>query len=768
MSKSFKIENLDRDDFWHLGLIALVPLLAALPSLLGFISSDPVTYATSMTISTHGTSGAGLAHLLPGSPVIDGNNGGTTQALGYRAANEMLHARMPWWNAYSGVGLPLAAEYQPAAFFPLTFLLLLPQGVLLEHLLLQVLAGWGTYALLRQLGLDRLAAVTGGILFAFNGTLAWYGAGPCSLPLPFLPWMLLGIERAWTKAGLGLRGGWRILAVASALTLLAGFPEVAYLNALMTLAWAAQRFFQTVPNDRRAYLWRVALGGAVGIAVAAPQVYAFLQSLPLSFAMGHVGWTAADKHIIAMGVVPSLIAPYIFGPIYGYLFFPNLFRLWTSLGGYVTAAMLVMAAYGVVARRAPLTLLLLGWIFLALGKMFAIQPIAFLWNLLPGMTAISASRYVPPTWSLAIVILAMYGLDDLVQTGRLRRKPAFVTAIVALVVISAGLLFGTHYWSSVRVIPGLRDWFVVSMVWVIFSVAACLAAFILPFRRMTAIAVAGLLTVEAVVMFSIPTLSNARGDVTVDMPAIAFLRQHLDLSRYYSLGSIPPNYSAYYGIASINEAYDPVAKRWSDWVATHLDHGTNGAAFSGAVDFSRDPSRPNILQELQRNLAYYKWVGVKYIVAPPGEISFTGKVPEGLEPQTLQILQAIRKIYADQAMTIYELPNPLPYFEIVSGQCKVAPRGRLKVATDCATSATLLRRELFYPGWNVRVDGKQASISVYRDLFQSVALPRGKSTVHFDYAPPHIIWMWLITLLGLTTLVMSGVLELRTRAGHGS
>ena len=143
-------------------------------------------------------------------PYADPNNGFTTQALGYRAALDWLNGTVPWWNYFSGVGLPLAAEYQPAVFFPATLMLLLPNGMLLQHILLQILAGLGTYGLLRQLGLGRLAAVTGGLLFAFNGALAWFDHAP-ALPVPFLPWVLWGVERALAKAALGMRGGWRML-----------------------------------------------------------------------------------------------------------------------------------------------------------------------------------------------------------------------------------------------------------------------------------------------------------------------------------------------------------------------------------------------------------------------------------------------------------------------------------------------------------------------------------------------------------------------------
>src|SRR5271168_4845166 len=107
---------------WRLWAPALlfvlaVPLLAHLPEIFGWVSCNPLSGAP-------GLLAAAPRFLLPGACTIDGNVGGTLQALGGAAANAWLHFHLPWWNPYAGLGLPLAAEAQPAAFF-LPFVLLL-------------------------------------------------------------------------------------------------------------------------------------------------------------------------------------------------------------------------------------------------------------------------------------------------------------------------------------------------------------------------------------------------------------------------------------------------------------------------------------------------------------------------------------------------------------------------------------------------------------------------------------------------------------------
>ena len=880
-----------RDDLRALLLITLLPLLVAAPLLLGVLNADPALYNASMSIGGHGFwIGHVQTGLLQGIPAIDDNNGVTTQALGYRAAFEMVHGHMPWWNAYTGVGLPLAAEYQPAAFFPPTLLLLLPQGMLLEHLLMQMLAGWGTYALLRQLGLGRLAALTGGTLYAFNGTLALWGSANI-LPLPFLPWMLFGVERAQAKALLGLRGGWRLFAGAMALSLLAGFPEEAYINGLLVLAWAGLRLFQMPSGKRLAFAWRITLGGLIGVALAAPQIFAFFESLPASFLGLHASHLSSKSWIPSVDLVPSLIAPYAFGTIDAFVgAWREDLQIWGNMGGYVTAAMLIVAACGVIAGRDILRWLLLAWILLALGRMLGIQPATYIWNHIPGAGVSAIYRYIQPSWSFAVVVLVALGFDNLAGSVS-RRSPLSGAGMAVLIVFGACLvlavchqIFTNGDWKSAFGVPGLRHWMVTSLAWAAVSALVCLALLTGRFSNWSSLTLAVLLMGESAVMFAVPTLSNPSRNETLDRPAIEFLRRNLGLSRFYTLGPIKPNYGAYFGAASINHNYVPNAALWRVWDNEHLAGTADGQYFEGRLLFG-GVGFPHQAQELRRKLSAFEWVGVKYVVADSGETpldereagvgdndrlnlpltpgqSISGTLPTNLAtvsavavsldtrgggakgalkvsacsgercvtgaadlhdgdtvdvplktPLTIQDGQlgysfsfegdspsialwtypdlantasqhtasasgpvvgrglkirlsgdsAIKPVYSDAVMNIFELPHPASYFEAVSGACTIAAQSRTEAVANCATPAILLRRELFYPGWAAQVNGADAAITKYGDLFQAITLPPGRSVVSYRYAPPHIVWMWMIFWAAFASLAGSGVLQYRDR-----
>jgi hypothetical protein len=128
-------------------------------------------------------------------------------------------------------------------------------------MLLEILAGVSTYCLLRRLALSRWACLAGGAVFALNGTFPWMSHAPIN-PVPFLPMVLLGVERARISAIENRRGGYALLGLAGALSFLAGFPEVAYIDALLAVLWLIWRL-AGIDSQHRWRMIRKALAGLV-------------------------------------------------------------------------------------------------------------------------------------------------------------------------------------------------------------------------------------------------------------------------------------------------------------------------------------------------------------------------------------------------------------------------------------------------------------------------------------------------------------------------
>ncbi|MHB1710642.1 MAG: hypothetical protein ACYCV7_04465, partial [Acidimicrobiales bacterium] len=258
-------------DLVPIACIAAAVLAANLPAIVHLVTTNPLAFDAHLA--------PGASGLLPGLPSIDPDAGYTAQALGHLAAMDWLHGHIPWWNPFEGIGAPLAGEMQSGAFFPLTLLLALHQGLLLLQVTLEVVTGWATYFLVRRVGVGRTFSAAAGVAFGLCGTYAWFSYAPIR-PIALLPLALLGVERSLSAAAERRRGGWRLLAAAIAFSILAGFPETTFIDGLFVVGWALMRIVGPGRACWRPLLAKVTLGGVVGVALSAPLVVAFITYLP--------------------------------------------------------------------------------------------------------------------------------------------------------------------------------------------------------------------------------------------------------------------------------------------------------------------------------------------------------------------------------------------------------------------------------------------------------------------------------------------------------
>jgi hypothetical protein len=392
-------------------LMAVLPVCVHLPALTGWLHFDPLLAVSGVTEGTWTTNG-----LIAGRPGwVDANAGVTTEALGALAARDWLHGIVPWWNPFSGVGMPLAAEGQTTAFFlPFGLLLALPHGLLALRILLMMLAGVFTLALLRRLGLARMPATVGAALFQVNGVFAWMAHGPM-MPVAFLPLLLLGLE----NAAQGLRdhetigGGydfpWAIV-FGTFWSLTAGFPETAGIDGLLAASWAMLRLVQS--RHPAHYAARVFFAALIGALLASPALWAFFQALPTDFLGDH----AAP---IAWAFLPAnwslLLFPYLFGNIhYATAMLGQAGGIWARAGGYCDIVLVTLAVLGLrrAGPHAALRWLLLGWVLVFLARAAAIPGIGQMLDAVPLLGRSMLHVYVLPSWCMALSLLAAFGVND--------------------------------------------------------------------------------------------------------------------------------------------------------------------------------------------------------------------------------------------------------------------------------------------------------------------------------------------------------------------
>ena len=735
------IRSLWRNErFRSLLVIGLVVVLANSTYLLHIFNPNPINQASGLGVITQ-------AGLLPGGNNIDPNIGFTAQAFGHLAAVDWLHGQVPWWNPYEGVGAPLAGEMQGAAFFPLDVFNLLPNGQIYFRLILEVLAGIGAYLLLRRFTRSNMPAVVGGIAFSLNGTFAWLFHAPGN-PIAFLPFLLLGVEWAREGAMHRRRKGWAIIALALALSLYAGFPEVAFIDGLLAVLWFAVRAGGLPRRSLSTYVQSVALGAVVGVMAAAPILVAFADYYRNADIGGH-GGGFANASLSGATALPAQVLPYVFGPIFGFTDKDpaQLTAFWGSIGGYFGAALCVLALIGVVGRRyRALRIALALWIVVGLARLVGVGWALGILNAIPGVKSTAFYRYAPPSWELAMVVLAVLGIDDVIH----RLTPRRVVIGAGAVMVGIGWLC----WRAAQPVfhalvgePHNRAWALMSLAWALAVVLAIVVlCSLLGFRdssrmnRLVRGALAAVVVLDVVAMFVTPQFSAPR-QASIDSKPVTYLQQHMGQSRFFTLGPLAPNYGSYFGLGSLAVNDVPIPKLYQGYVLSHLDPNVNPLLFTGTTMLN--PSGPTPAQEFVDRLKAYEAVGVKYVLIPSGMV-----LPRHAGP-------ALRQVFGDATTRILELPHPAPLFGSSGGACSVHSVNETAVGVDCRQPSKIIYRQLYMPGWHAEANGQQLKVNRDGPIFQSVNVPAGRSTVIFGFTPPHAAPALAAFIVGIVLLCLA-------------
>jgi hypothetical protein len=713
-------------------LIGVCIIVANLPYLIGWFDPNPML----------SLSGLGV-HIRPGFSLgrssIDDNSGTTSQALAHRVVLDWLHGQVPWWNPFEGLGSPLAGEMQCAAFFPFIILLLFSNGQLYLYLILELIAAYSTYFLLRRLSISEWAAFVGAVVFGLNGTFAWFRLALTN-PICFLPLVLLGIEVARERVQQGRRTHWWIVAGGLGLSLVAGFPETAYLDGLFAGVWALARTFGLPRIHLRRYLTAIIGAAIAGIALAVPVLVPFADYLPSSYLAGNSG-DISHAHIATQGLA-DLFFPYIYGPILGFSSTTNssaLQVLWLSTGGYLTVAVILLAIFGLFDKdHRPLKVALAAWCILFVARSYGNPDAENVLSLVPGLAHVLTYRYMGPSVELAMAVLAAFGVRNVLEERA--RRSQFLSAAAGVVVVA--LIVATEAHQFAGSILGDRTWEKASLLWAFGTLALVAAIIASPvLRRFGMILLIAILPIEAVAMLVTPEFAAPRGG-HVDAALVHFLQDHIGSDRVFTLGAaLEANYGSYFGVASLDVNDLPVPKIFENLVREKLDPNVYPAVFTGWASLSPTGMTPEAA--FIRYAKNYEALGVKYLL-------IAANTPPPIIPGTTLSLA-----YQDPIATVYLLPHVGTYFEDTTPNCKIRVVTEEKAEVRCPEPSVLLRNELAIPGWTIRVDEHEEPMGTSELAQETVDIPAGSHTVTYSFRPAHVGLAWLAVLSALGACIVS-------------
>ena len=727
-------------------LIVLTVLAGNAIYVLGLGNNDPISWTAG--ISQH------LCRLVCSRQAIDPNVGFITQSLGHQAATDLLHGHMPWWNYFEGLGQPLAGEMQSAALFPLTLLFALSSGLVWFHVTLEVIAGISTYFLARRLSMPIFMATVAGMLFALNGTYAWLGNSVLN-PVAFLPMLLLGIEMIIESAPSTSKRGWYIAAIALALSMYAGFPEVAYFDGLFAGAWAILRLFAVPSEQRLRVLRRLGLGGLVGIVLSLPILVPFYDFMKVAFVGSH---TAAVLGVVRLPTqaISAFFDPYVYGTIFNSTNVPS---VWGEIGGYFGASICAVAIVGLFgSRHRALRIFLAVWTLVGLAGALDFLHFRVLWNLIPLVSTAAFPRYIMPSCEMAVVVLAGFGLVDFTQSTKAKRLLTSTTVLMVFVLLWCANEARPY---NKGVVLSHKARIILIGLDLIPFIALALLLIVSRFykARITPLLIALVVVGEALLLFIVPTVGSPK-EINIDYAPIQYLQQHEGQYRFVDFAVLYPNWGTEFGLNSLSSIDLPYPQNFKNFIEQNLYPGlTPGNQFvikGGLQGVEKQEA------ELATHFQAYENASVKYLLIP---------IQVVLSPALTKL--GVTKVFSGTLASVYQLPNPRGLFSTSTSSCTVSSTNDNVATVNCSKpGATLLRTELSMNGWKATVNGKPATITTIDGVYQQIDLPNGHSVVEYSFFPPHERYALLAGLLACLFLIGSFVNErvsfITRRARHQS
>jgi Bacterial membrane protein YfhO len=657
--------------------------------------------------------------------------------------SELRAGRWPLWDPYQSSGAPYWSNGSSAPLFPLHLLFaLLPlqAGFVLLPWLRLVLGGLGAFRLGRQLGVGREAALLAALVYPLSGRFASFLLFPMGNALALVPWVLLAVERI--AAG---RRGWRLLALAGGLQLLAGHPETAVMTALASALYLLVRgvgpIREVAPTvgagegpreparaadggpSRR---WLAAWGGFAGGWAAAGAIAA-VQLLPLAFTLLASNrwqeWRPGEPNSLSR--IGSLLLRFVLPDAFGHAargdyWGPLPFVPTTVYAGALT---LPLVAAGLWAARHDRR-----WRALAVTALVCLAASYHLPGVRELLLAIpvlqkALHHYLLPVVELALALLAAAGLERF-RRGEGRGLLAGVAA-VALALGAGWWAFGGE-WAA-------RGQTVREAAWTaaILALAAGLglALLLAPANRRRLVPALLVLTAADLVIAHAPSnpgLPLAR--LYPETGAVAFLAGRPE--RLAAPGNVlRPNAAMVYGLYDVRGDDSLKLRPYEDLYAAHL--GAGHPTFFRPLTAWRSP--------------WLDRLGVRWVVTDPG---------------APPLASGWHEAYAGPDATVYERPHPQPLVRFaepappaaaVAVEAREPGRWRLRWQTPAA--ATLVVAETWDRGWRAEVDGREVPVARVEEALMGVRLGPGAGRLALSYLPQGLGWGAVLTLLGLASLL---------------
>jgi hypothetical protein len=688
----------------------------------------------------------------------------TDQFYAFRAyqSQELWSGRLPLWNPYTFSGAPFLADIQSAVFYPVGLVVILLAGksglpliaVEIEAIVHYLLASVFVYLLVKHLTGKRLAALVGGITYAFGSYLTSYPKLQMAIleGQTWVPLALLAVSLAAAAEQQGKKrrsSAWLLLGgVALALSALAGHGQTFLLAAYTVMGYLVFAFFPVWwAAERRSKVGlalRLLIVPAIALGLAAAQLLPGLEYMQLStraqigFAQAGGGFLFSD--MLAL-VLPGLRVIYV-----------GILPLLLAVLALVLKRQRETIFWGVVAVL---------FLLLSLGRQTVLYTLFYL--LAPGFNLFQGQERALQVFALAVAILAGYGTALVVRPmGRSIRRHylAFCRLLRGAILGAVALLFFA-YWGALNGASTesgqVNDLLERSVLLLLFLGLSTLVLHLRIGRNLRAGRLA-LLIVPLVIfdLFSLNQgrdLQRAKARDRFDATApVQFLQSQPGPFRVWEEGLLPGNFGCVWGIEETGGISPLQLQRYQDfWSMLPGERARWLLNVRYAVTQQNSLPDGELLQEYSNPDEDFYF----YRIQDPGPRAFVAYSAQ-VEPDGVKAMRLLASPDFDPRQTVV-LPQGPGVDLAGAGQDTVRLVGyspdHLALDVDTNANGVLVLSEIDYPGWQATVDGRQVDVLRADAILRAVPLQAGTHRVEMVFRP------WTVTVgLSVSALVLLIVL----------
>jgi hypothetical protein len=366
------------------------------------------------------------------------------------ASDMILDGKVPLWNPHVGVGYPMFADTTHHIFSPLNAGFLLPVELWdLPFLALLWIAGFATFLFLRNLGLNFVGSITGGLFYMLSGCFTLYLPNPNPFVMFATPLILLSLDKTIQNKNPKYI---ILLSLSFGFSVLGGHLQSLILQFLLISSYFLYRFTsiylikfkistsieQPVQYMKNSFL-RVFLGFLGGLGITAFYILPVVEFFQNGILERSTSFGSIEYNPLTL---ISAFSPYIIGPLHAY-WTTNLEHI--SIFGYSGIFALFFSLIGLlislknktdVNRFTPLFFLLIS--SLALMRL-ANVPIISWFGELPIFNVMYFGNYAGVLIPFGFAISAGFGVHYIIQKN-ISKKIIFLALFFSLIIISILLI----------------------------------------------------------------------------------------------------------------------------------------------------------------------------------------------------------------------------------------------------------------------------------------------------------------------------------------